>query len=115
MTQSKVLGGKSVAHFTCPRIQGMAFNARLHPNRPNLLPKMLLRIADDLLRHVVSQPIVRFILDGDARHRDAPNKVVSDDRRYGNVSVALIPSLYEKNVAGYGVRGNNAISGGEGL
>jgi hypothetical protein len=77
MIQAKILRGKRVAHFTCPRIQGMAFNARLHPNGTDLLPKMLLGIADDLLRHIVRQRIVRFILDGDARHRDTPHKVVS--------------------------------------
>src|SRR5262249_23845663 len=72
MTQSKVLGGKSVAHLTCPRIQGMAFNARLHPDRAVLLPKMLLGIADDLLHHVVRQQVVRFVMDGDTRHGNAP-------------------------------------------
>src|SRR6266567_1850031 len=72
MTQAKVLGEKRIPYLTCPRIQGMALDARLHPNRPHLLPKMLLRIADDLLYHVVRQQVVRFILDGDTRHRDAP-------------------------------------------
>jgi hypothetical protein len=31
-----------------------------------------LGIADDLLGHVVRQRVVRFILDGDARHSDTP-------------------------------------------
>jgi len=31
----------------------MALNARLHPNRPHLLPKMLMRIAYDLLCDVI--------------------------------------------------------------
>jgi hypothetical protein len=53
MTKAKVLGKKRVAHFTRPRIEGMALNANLHPNRTDLLPKMLLGIADDLLGHVV--------------------------------------------------------------
>jgi hypothetical protein len=53
MPQAKVLGGKRVAHFMRPRIEGMACNARLHPDRPDLLPKMLVRIADDLLGDVL--------------------------------------------------------------
>jgi hypothetical protein len=52
---------------------------------------MLVCIAEDVLRHVVRQRVVRFILDGDARHRDTPRKVVCYDRRDGGVSVALIP------------------------
>src|SRR5215813_12314855 len=55
-----------------PGVKGMAFNACLHPNRPHLLPKMLLRIADDLLGHVVRQCVVRLILDRDTRHGNAP-------------------------------------------
>jgi hypothetical protein len=50
----------------------MAFNARLHPDRADLLTKMLLGIADDVVHHVVRQRIVRFIMDGDTRHGDAP-------------------------------------------
>src|SRR5262249_29882584 len=53
MTQAKVLGGKRVPYLTRPRIQGMARNTRLHPNRTDLLPKMLLGIADDLLGDVL--------------------------------------------------------------
>jgi len=53
MPQAKVLGGKRVAHFMRPRIEGMACNARLHPNRTDLLPKMLMRIAYDLLCDVI--------------------------------------------------------------
>src|SRR5215510_15331215 len=55
-----------------PGVKGMAFNACLHPNRPHLLPKMLLRITDDLLGHVVRQRVVRLIMDRDTRHDDAP-------------------------------------------
>jgi hypothetical protein len=55
-----------------PGVKGMALKPRLHPNRTDLFPKMLLGITDDLLRHVVRQRIVRFIVDGDTRHRDAP-------------------------------------------
>src|SRR5215510_3008149 len=55
-----------------PGVKGMAFNASLHPNRTHLLPKMLLGIADDLLRHVVRQRVVRLILDGDTRHGNTP-------------------------------------------
>src|SRR6516162_267579 len=50
----------------------MALNARLHPDGADLLPKMLLGIAQDVLHHVVRQRIVCFIMDGDARHRDTP-------------------------------------------
>src|SRR5262245_25623664 len=50
----------------------MAFNARLHANRTDLLSKMLLGITDDLLRHVIRQRVVRFVVDGDARHSQAP-------------------------------------------
>src|SRR5215813_454640 len=50
----------------------MAFNASLHPDRTDLLPKMLLGIADDLLRHVVRQRVVRLIMNGDTRHGNAP-------------------------------------------
>jgi len=53
MTQAKVLRKKRIPYFPRPRIQGMARNARLHPNRPHLLPKMLMRIADDLLGDVI--------------------------------------------------------------
>jgi hypothetical protein len=53
MPQAKVLGGKRVAHFTRPRIQGMALNARLDPDRADLLPKMLVRIAYDLLCDII--------------------------------------------------------------
>jgi len=91
MIKAKVLGGKRVPHFTRPRIEGMAFNARLHPDRADLLPKMLLGIADDLLGHGVRQRVVRLIVDGDARHGDAPRKGVSDERRDDGVSVSLIP------------------------
>src|SRR5438093_12155306 len=90
MTKAKVLGRKRVPHLMRPGVKGMALNARLHPDRTDLLPKMLLRIADDVLHHVVRQRIVRFIVDGDARHRDAPRKIVSYDRQYGGVAVALL-------------------------
>jgi len=53
MTQAKVLGGKRVAHFMRPRIEGMPRNARLHPNRTHLLSKMLVRITYDLLCYVI--------------------------------------------------------------
>ena len=72
LTKAKVLGGKRVAHFTRPRIEGMALKAKLHPDRVDLLPKMLLGIAEDVLRHVVRQQVVRFIVDGDTRHGKAP-------------------------------------------
>jgi hypothetical protein len=72
MKQAKILGEKRVPHLTRPRIQGMACNSRLHPNRADLFPKMVVGIADDLLRHVVSQRVVRLIVDGDASHGDAP-------------------------------------------
>jgi len=72
MTHAKVLGGKRVPHLTRPRIQGMALKARLHPNRVDLLPKMVVGIADNVLRHVVSQRVVRLIVDRNVPHRDAP-------------------------------------------
>jgi hypothetical protein len=72
MTQAKVLGEKGVPYLMCPRIQGMALQTSLHPNRTDLLPKMLLGIADNVLRHVVRQRVVRVILDGNTRHGNAP-------------------------------------------
>jgi hypothetical protein len=72
LTQAKILREKGVPDLPRPCIQGMTFNARLHPNRTHLLPKMLLSVADDLLGHIVRQRIVRFIVDGDTRHGDAP-------------------------------------------
>jgi hypothetical protein len=50
----------------------MARKTSLHPNRTDLLSEMLLGIADDVLHYVVRQRIVRFITDGDTRHRDVP-------------------------------------------
>src|SRR5262249_20251863 len=72
INQAEVIWGKSVAHFARPRVKGMAFDAILHPDRAHLFPKMLLGIADDLLRHFVGQSVFSFIMDGDASHRDAP-------------------------------------------
>src|SRR5262245_39412828 len=72
VTQGKIRGGKRGAHFTRPRIQGMAFHARLHADRAYPLPKMLLGIADDLVGHCLSQRVVRFVMDGDTRHGNAP-------------------------------------------
>src|SRR6266853_2737044 len=72
MHKAKILGRKGVTHLMRPHIEGMAFNARLHPNRTDLLPKMLMGVADDLLGHCLSQRVVRFILDRDARHHEAP-------------------------------------------
>src|SRR5438093_5856137 len=72
MTKAKVLGRKRVPHLMRPGVKGMALNARLHPIRTDLLPEMLLSIPDDVLHHVVRQRIVRFIVDGDTRHGNAP-------------------------------------------
>ena len=69
-------------------IEGMALNARLHPDRADLLPKMLLGIADDLLRHFVSQRVFSLIVDGDASHRDAP-LVWDNPRRHTPGSLCL--------------------------
>src|SRR2546425_7119845 len=63
MHQAKVLGRKCVAHLMRPRIEGMALNARLHPDCVDLLPKMLLGIAEDVLCHCLSQGVVRLIVD----------------------------------------------------
>src|SRR5262245_9432399 len=68
MTQAKILWEKGVPYLPRPRIQGMALQTSLHPNRTDLLPKMLLRIADNLLGYVVCQRVVRLIMNGDARH-----------------------------------------------
>src|SRR5207244_8924562 len=70
--QAKVIWGKSITHLTRPCVKGMALDAILHPDRADLFPKMLLGIADDLLRHFISQGVFSLIVDGDARHRDAP-------------------------------------------
>jgi hypothetical protein len=72
MTQAKILREKGVPDLPRSCIQGMALKPRLHPDGADLLPKMLLGIADDLLGHGVRQRIVRFIMDGDTRHGDAP-------------------------------------------
>src|SRR5262249_47241773 len=72
MTQAKILPEKGVPDFPRPRIQGMALQTSLHPNRTDLLPKMLLGIADNLLGYVVCQRVVRLIMDGDTRHGNAP-------------------------------------------
>src|SRR6266571_54783 len=72
MTKAKVLGRKRITYLMRPGVEGMALNTILHPNRTDLFPKMLLGIAEDVLHHVVRQQVVRFIVDGDARHRDAP-------------------------------------------
>jgi hypothetical protein len=53
-------------------IEGMALQTSLHPNSTDLLPKMLLGIPDDLLGYVVRQRVVCLIMNGDARHGDAP-------------------------------------------
>jgi hypothetical protein len=50
----------------------MTLQARLHPNGANHVPKMLLGIAEDFLRHGVSQGIVRVIMDRNVSHSDAP-------------------------------------------
>src|SRR4030095_13886112 len=52
--QAKVVWGESVTHLTCARVEGVAFNAILHANGADILSEMLLGIAYDLLRHVVS-------------------------------------------------------------
>src|SRR6267378_4181320 len=98
MPKAKVLGRKRVPHLMRPSVKGMALNTSLHPNRTDLFPKMLLSITDDVLRHGVRQWVVRFILDRDALHGDAPRKVVCYDRRYGGVSVALIPFTLREEV-----------------
>src|SRR5713101_5572419 len=66
--QAEVIWRKSVTHLTRPRVEGMALNAILHPDRADLFPKVLLGIANDLLRHFVSQGVFSLIVDGDASH-----------------------------------------------
>src|SRR5262249_34840826 len=53
--QAEVIWGKSVTHFTGARVEGMALNTILHPNRAHDLPKILLGIASNLLRHFFCQ------------------------------------------------------------
>src|SRR5712691_3649803 len=48
-------------------IEGMALNASLHPDRTDLLPKMLLGIADDVRSHFVSQGVLSLIVDRNVR------------------------------------------------
>src|SRR5262245_45724875 len=48
IAQAKILREKCVPYLPRPRIQGMALQTSLHPNRTDLLPKMLLGIADNL-------------------------------------------------------------------
>ena len=64
-------GGKRIPHFMRPRIPRMALQTRLHPNRANRVPKMLLGIAEDVLGHGLRQRIVRFIMDRNVSHGDA--------------------------------------------
>src|SRR6266446_3772695 len=52
--QAEVIWGESVTHLTRARVEGVAFNAVLHANGADILSEMLLSIAYDLLRHVVS-------------------------------------------------------------
>src|SRR5438093_13125044 len=67
MTKTQVLGRKCVADLMRPGVEGMAFKARLYPDRTDLLPKMLLGIADDLRSHFVSQGVFRLIVDRNVR------------------------------------------------
>src|SRR5262245_38771338 len=52
--QTEIIWGKSVTHLTGARVEGVALNTILHPNRAHGLPKMLLGIASDLLSHFFS-------------------------------------------------------------
>jgi hypothetical protein len=52
--QAKVIWGESVTYLTCACVEGVAFNAILHANGADILSEMLLGIAYDLLRHVIS-------------------------------------------------------------
>ena len=70
--QAEVRWGKSVTHLMRPRVEGMALDAILHPDRADLFPKMLLGIPGNLLRHFISQGVFSLIVHGDASHRDAP-------------------------------------------
>src|SRR2546423_8341276 len=67
MHQAKILGRKRVADLMRPGVEGMTFQARLHPDRLDLLPKMLLGIAEDVLRHGVCQGVIRLIVDRNVR------------------------------------------------
>src|SRR5438445_4681731 len=70
MNQAKILGEKRVPYFPRPRIEDMACNAKLHPNGADLFPTMLLRIAEDVLRHGVRQWVVGLMVDRNVHHRD---------------------------------------------
>src|SRR5437870_13713226 len=67
MNTSKVLVRRRGAYLVRPSVEGMAFKARLYPDLTDLLPKMLLGIADDLRSHFVSQGVFRLIVDRNVR------------------------------------------------
>src|SRR5882762_10008402 len=50
----------------------MALQTLLHSDRADLVPKMLMGIAEDVLPHGVRQGVGRLILDRNAHHRVAP-------------------------------------------
>src|SRR5262245_10275741 len=81
--QAEIIGGESVPYLTSARIEGMALNAILHPNRAHCLPKVLLGIASNLLRHFVRQGVVSLVLDSDASHRATLlcYRITRDDKR----------------------------------
>src|SRR5262249_23154640 len=100
--QSEVIGGKSVTHFTSARVEGMALNAILHPNRAHGLPEILLGIASNLLRHFFRQSVFRLVLDSDARHHATLlfYGITCDDKRQ-EVSASwrcqyIMPSVFQR-------------------
>src|SRR5262249_32616463 len=81
--QAEVIWGKSVTYLTGARVEGMALNAILHPDRAHGLPKILLGIASNLLRHFFRQGVFRLVQDSDARHRATLlcSGITRDDKR----------------------------------
>src|SRR5207302_7078470 len=70
--QAKIRGGKRVPHLTRARVEDMALQALLYPDRADHVPKMLLGIVENVLTHGVRQSVGRFIFDRDAHHCAAP-------------------------------------------
>src|SRR5574341_32492 len=67
MYKAKVLGRKRVADLMRPGIEGMAFQASLDPDRVDLLAKMILGIASDLLSHFFRQIVFSLIVNRNVR------------------------------------------------
>src|SRR5439155_4400601 len=62
----------AVPHLTRARVEDMALQALLYPDRADHVPKMLLGIVENVLTHGVRQGVGRLIFDRDAHHCAAP-------------------------------------------